>query len=207
MIIYQVDEDLVTSRGHGDAPGVPGPAHAGVPLERLRFDGAAIVDLHDLAEGTFWIDAAGRKRLASGAGRQSLPCAGATAIERSGETWVAVGAAEAARRELVAYAERKKWAKKVGGIVVGGLPVRTDDATRTEIGLARSDAALDPAWSTEWKLGNGTYVTLDGATINAIAAAVSAHVRACFATGADVAAEIAAGTITSTAEIDAAFDD
>ncbi|MDX2308094.1 MAG: DUF4376 domain-containing protein [Hyphomicrobium sp.] len=119
----------------------------------------------------------------------------------------ALAAADAAspRARLVTYAADARWRKQTGGITVSGIPVRTDDKTRAEIAQARTDASFDAAWTTEWKLSNGSWVTLNAATITAIHAAVSAHIRDCFATEKAVAASIASGTITTNAEIDAEF--
>jgi hypothetical protein len=47
-------------------------------------------------------------------------------------------------------------------------------------------------------------VTLDAATVTAVALAVGAHVQTCFALEQTLDAEITAGTITTTAQIDAA---
>ncbi len=107
--------------------------------------------------------------------------------------------------QLRSHAAARRWQRLEEGISVAGMPVRTDERTRTEISLARTDAADDPAWSTSWKLGTGAFVTIGAAQIEAIAAAVSAHVRDCFAREAAVAAAIAAGTVTTYSEVEAAF--
>jgi len=53
----------------------------------------------------------------------------------------------------------------------------------------------------KYKSGAG-FVDLDAATVTAVATAVAAHVQACFAVEADVAAAIADGTVTTTKQID-----
>ena len=98
-----------------------------------------------------------------------------------------------------------RWQHQTGGITVSGVPVRTDDKTRTEIALARADAALDPAWTTKWKLGDEQWITLDVALIDAIGAAVSAHVRACFAAEKTAVDAIEAGSFLTFADVEAAF--
>lgn len=67
-------------------------------------------------------------------------------------------------------------------------------------------AGADPAFTTRWKTASGEFITLDASTIMAISNAVLAHVAACFAREAAVIATIEDGTITSTADIDSAFD-
>ena len=91
---------------------------------------------------------------------------------------------------LVAYAADRRWRKEVGGIVVADVPVATDDRSKLMITGARDAAMAYP---------------VDAAAMVLISDAVQAHVNAGFATFATVKAAIEAGTITTTAEIDAAF--
>lgn len=108
--------------------------------------------------------------------------------------------------DLVAYAAQKRWEKEVGGTEVGGMPVFTDDRSKTLIMGARQAADADPDFTTQWKTAAGAFITLDAAMIMAISNAVLAHVAACFAREAAVIAAIEDETITSAAEIDDAFD-
>jgi hypothetical protein len=50
--------------------------------------------------------------------------------------------------ELIAYAADVRWRKEVGGIVVAGVPVATDDRSKQMIIGARLAANSDPDWST-----------------------------------------------------------
>lgn len=113
---------------------------------------------------------------------------------------------EAPPPDLSAYAARRRWEREVGGIVVGGVTVHTDDRSKMLLAGARMAAEGDTAWTTEWKAADGTFVTLDAGTIVALSNALLAHVAACFAVEATVLAGIAAGTITSTEQIDVAFE-
>lgn len=107
--------------------------------------------------------------------------------------------------DLIAYAADARWRKEVGGIAVSGVPVATDDRSKQMIIGARLAADADPDWTSQWVGADGAIYSIDAATIIAISNAVQAHVNACFATFASVKAEIDAGTITTTAQIDAAF--
>lgn len=107
------------------------------------------------------------------------------------------------KERLSAYVADKRWQVETGGIVVGGLPVATDDRSKIMIIGARVKAAADGDFTTEWKTQAG-FVSIDASTIVAISDAVLAHVDACFAAEAVVLAAIEAGTITTTAEIDTA---
>lgn len=107
--------------------------------------------------------------------------------------------------DLLAYAADARWRRETGGILVGSVPVSTDDRSKLMITGARVAAAADPDWSTTWSGSDGNIYPLDVAAMVAISDAVQAHVNASFATFATVKVAIEAGTITTMAEIDAAF--
>lgn len=123
----------------------------------------------------------------------------------SGNTLVAPPEPEAPPVDLVAYAADARWRKEVGGIVIGGIPVATDDRSKAMIIGARVAAQADPDWTTVWHGTDGGAYPLNAASMLAISNAVEAHVNGTFATFAIVKADIDAGKITATAEIDAAF--
>lgn len=77
------------------------------------------------------------------------------------------------------YAE-KRYDYEVGGTSVGGLDVRTDRFTVDRIYQARVLAKEDAAFTTDWKLGDGTFLTLDAPTIIAIGDAVTLHLKDAF---------------------------
>lgn len=106
--------------------------------------------------------------------------------------------------ELIAHAAAKRWQAETGGIEVGGVPIATDDRSKQMIIGARLAADADVGWSTTWVAADGSVAVIDAATMIAISNAVLAHVGVCFAVFATVKADIEAGTITTTAEIDAA---
>lgn len=107
--------------------------------------------------------------------------------------------------DLVAYAADARWRKETGGIVVNGIAVATDDRSKQMIIGARVAADADPDWTSQWVGANGVIYPINAAAIVAISNAIQEHVNACFATFVSVKSEIDAGTITTTAEIDAAF--
>ncbi len=79
------------------------------------------------------------------------------------------------------------------GIVVGGLPIGTDDVTQTRIMGATVSAMLDPGYSVAWKAASGGFVTLTAQQVIAVAQAVRAHVQACFDREAEILAAHDAG--------------
>lgn len=107
--------------------------------------------------------------------------------------------------DLIAYAAQKRWEKEVGGATVGGMAIHTDDRSKSLIMGARMAAEADPDFTTDWKAADGSFITIDAATIVAVSNAVLAHVANCFAIEAQVIDAIGIGTITTTSEIDAAF--
>jgi hypothetical protein len=107
--------------------------------------------------------------------------------------------------DLNAYTATKRWEREVGGIVVGGLDVATDDRSKIMISGARMKADKDPAFTAQWKCPDGSFITLDAATIIHASDAVLDHVNDCFSIEADVLAAIGDGSISTTAEVDAAF--
>lgn len=106
---------------------------------------------------------------------------------------------------LQEYAAAKRWEKEVGGIVVNGLTVATDDRSKTMISGARVAAMANPDFTTAWKGSGGEFVPLDASAVVAISDAVLAHVSNCFAIEAQVLADIEAGAIATVEQIDAAF--
>jgi hypothetical protein len=109
--------------------------------------------------------------------------------------------------DLLAYARAKRWEIENAGITVAGVPVATNDRSKVMIAGGRVAAEADAAWTTVWDGADGESYPIDAAAMIAISAAVQAHVNACFVAYASVKAGLVADppTITTTAEIDAAF--
>lgn len=113
-------------------------------------------------------------------------------------------AAAASPSALKAHAAARRYAREVGGIVVGGVSIDTSRESQAKIAGAHAYVQASPAATVDFKATSG-WVTLTAATVTAIALAVAAHVQACFAAEKTVDAAIDAGTITTTAEVDAAM--
>lgn len=107
--------------------------------------------------------------------------------------------------DLGGYAADVRWRKETSGILVGGLLVATDDRSKQMIMGARIAAEADSGFTTPWVGSDGSINTLNAAQVIAISNAVLAHVQTCFATFAAVSSEIADETITTRAQVDAAF--
>ena len=109
--------------------------------------------------------------------------------------------------DLVAYAARRRWEIiEAATVDVGGVAVPADETTRNVVTAAYIQASRDPGFTVDpWKIGPGLYVTLTAAQVIAIGDALTAYVQSMFALNRAVDAAIAAGTITTTAEVDAAL--
>ena len=104
-----------------------------------------------------------------------------------------------------AYAAAARFDKETAGITVGNAPIATDRDSQAMITGMWATAQMNPAVSVQFKSAGGGFATINAAQIQSIAAAVSAHIQACFAAEGQVDAAITAGTITTTAQIDQAF--
>jgi len=100
-----------------------------------------------------------------------------------------------------------RWEQEVGGIVYGGLPIRTDDRSKLLIEGAYAKALDEdnPALLRKFK-GPVGFVTIDNATIIAVALEVATHVQKCFDAEADIDGQIDALTVTTDQEVKDAFD-
>ena len=108
--------------------------------------------------------------------------------------------------DLTAYAADARWRHETGGATWSGWPIHTDATSQTKY-LAELQA-IEIGARTDgdgWKFADGIFRPVSNADFAALATAARAHVRACFAAEAAVLADIAAGTIATTAEVDAAF--
>jgi len=83
------------------------------------------------------------------------------------------------RRRMRASATHARWQHETGGISVGGVEVGTTTEDQNRIGTVLAAADLGTVDRVDFKANSG-WVTLTLAEIRGIAAAISAHVQACF---------------------------
>jgi hypothetical protein len=108
--------------------------------------------------------------------------------------------------ELLQHNATERYRRETGGTVVGGMPVATDDRSKMMIMGARLAAPAGPDLTTQWKNIDGSFATINAATIIAVSGAVSAHVAALFAAEATIAADISAEIITTYEQLNAAWE-
>ena len=104
---------------------------------------------------------------------------------------------------LVAYAADKRYRVETGGTSVSNMPMATDRDTQAKLNAAFNLANAVPASTFNWKTPSG-FVTFTANQVIGIAVAVGQFVSKAYSTEATVGAAIAAGTITTTAQIDSA---
>jgi hypothetical protein len=108
--------------------------------------------------------------------------------------------------DLAAYTAQKRWEAEIGGAEWDGFPVHTDRDSQGKI--VAEMLAVERGMRTDgdpWKFADGNFRPLTNDEMNEVALAVRNHIRQCFGTEAYVLAGIAGGSMTSIAEIDAAF--
>jgi hypothetical protein len=92
------------------------------------------------------------------------------------------------------YFADKRYNVEVSGIDVGGLPVRTDRLTVSRIYQANSLALHDPAFTTDWKIGDDTFITVDATLIGSVSDAITSHIQTSFSREKTINDEITAAT-------------
>lgn len=121
-------------------------------------------------------------------------------------TFVAAGSQSLVAPTLAPYAKAKQAVISGGGISVNvgtsTVECSTDATSLILLQGAASIAAANPSQTFNWVPSAGTPVTLTAAQITTMFIAVSAFIQATFNTLSGVIAAIAAGTITTTAQID-----
>ena len=107
---------------------------------------------------------------------------------------------------LETYCSFKRWQREQGGMTLtSGMPIKTDDRAQAKITGVYAAAQAMPSVTTTWHAADGADYPLDATQITTMNEELLGHIDDCFAISADVLAQIAAGTITTHAEVDAAF--
>jgi hypothetical protein len=131
-----------------------------------------------------------------------IPADSANADRRAYEQWVANGNAptpsptptldEMKTQKLAALAERR-WRAEGAGVTIGDIRVQSTREAWTPLARLYQRALSDPTFSCPaWKLGDGSFIAIDNATLIAMGDAVEAHVQACFLREKEISTLIAA---------------
>lgn len=104
---------------------------------------------------------------------------------------------------LADYASRRRWEIEVGGTTWQGVPVATDDRSKTLVNGELAAIDLGERVDGEaFKFADGLPRPLTNAEMQAVAVAMRGHVKATFAALFGVLAALQAGTVTTRQQVD-----
>lgn len=98
--------------------------------------------------------------------------------------------------DWMALIAERRWKAETGGIVLGGMPVDTDDRSKLLINGAALRASRDSSYTLHWKTVEG-FIDLPADQVLIMADAVSDHVQACFTRESELQAAVVDGSITN----------
>jgi hypothetical protein len=123
----------------------------------------------------------------------------------NGSTMSQPAVGEYTTTQLKAYAQLVRGNTADGGMTAEGIPILTDDFTRTRISNARTAAEADPQYTTTILSSDGFLHSVNATQVIAISDDVIAFGTNLAGTYATVHNEIDSGLITTLAAIDSAF--
>lgn len=88
-----------------------------------------------------------------------------------------------------------RYEREIGGIVVQGISIDTDDRSKALIASAALKAMRSPEHVLNWKTTNG-FVEISGTQLLEVADAVNEHVQACFGRERELLSALANGQFT-----------
>ncbi|MET3485349.1 DUF4376 domain-containing protein [Methylobacterium sp. 1973] len=106
--------------------------------------------------------------------------------------------------DLAAYIADAHAALRDGGVTIGGMRIKTDAESRGLIDGAYALSQAQPEKTIDFKAASG-WVGIDSQTMQTVAVAVGQWVQACYSAYRKLDEGRAAGTVTTTAQVDAAF--
>ncbi|MGV1793840.1 DUF4376 domain-containing protein [Rhizobium sp. A37_96] len=109
------------------------------------------------------------------------------------------------KADLVAYTAGKRFLLETGGFSFMSRDISTDRDSQSKIGnVALAANIVGPSFSTSFKCSDGSFFTLNQEDALSMAKAVMNFVSGCFDAESAIGAAISSGSITTSAEIDAA---
>ena len=112
--------------------------------------------------------------------------------------------------DLIAYTAYARFNHASGGVIVtslgGAVPFLSDITSRNTINSAYDFMTQKGGgYTVQWKLSDGTFITLSVTGITTLMNAVATFVQSCFSCESTTVGSINGGTITTQAQVDAAF--
>jgi hypothetical protein len=109
------------------------------------------------------------------------------------------------KNQLKNYNGSVRYTKVDGGMTAAGIPVRTDDRSRGFIQGGKALAVTDSSFTTKWLGSDGNTYPVDAATMISMADTVGDHTNNCYIVFDQNNIAIGNGSVTTTAQIDAAY--
>ena len=105
------------------------------------------------------------------------------------------------------YAAYARWLKIDAGITVNGIPFPCDQGTLSALNSATiyTGSTQGAGATISWKLPDGTFTELNKTEVSELQLAAQGFCQACYTCENDTLIAIAAGTITTREQVDAAF--
>jgi hypothetical protein len=110
--------------------------------------------------------------------------------------------------DLAAYAAYARSNHASGGFTIttiSTVPFLTDPTSRNTINSAFQYAQANPAHITNWKMSNGSFIALSNTQMATVNNDITTFVQSCFTCEGTTVSGIIGGTITTHAQVDAAF--
>jgi hypothetical protein len=103
------------------------------------------------------------------------------------------------------YAADARYRKASGGVTIGGKPYLSDPVSRNTVSSAHDYAVANPGHITDWKLADGTFIQLNESQLAHVLQQMATFVQSCFTCESNMVAGVDGGTVTTKAQVDAAF--
>ena len=117
----------------------------------------------------------------------------------------AVNVGQETKDQLLVYSEASRFQKQCAGVLVGGYVFDTTPEGHSAITSAAVTATADSTQTFHWKLPNGEFVDLSAAEVINAANEVTVYINSCFVLELSLEPEILNGSITTRAQLDAAY--
>jgi hypothetical protein len=112
------------------------------------------------------------------------------------------------KQSLSLYNTASRYRLASGGVIVQSLsaiPFLTDPTTRNTVNSAYQYGQSNPGHITNWKMSDGTFIQLSVAQMTTLNNTMTTFVQTCFTKESTNLASINAGSMTTLAQIDAAY--
>jgi hypothetical protein len=110
--------------------------------------------------------------------------------------------------DLFAYAAYVRYNTASGGVIITSIsPVAffSDPVSRNTVDSANSYMTANPTATLQWKMSDGSWITVNQAQVTKMNNDIATFVHSCFTEESTLATGITGGTVTTKAQIDSGF--